>query len=141
MQFHVPQFTEQEMKVAGPLSFRQFLMLAIAGGLIMLLYFSLAKTHFFIFLLVSAFVLIIVLALAFFKFGGRSLPITLINSLSFFVRPKVYVWKKKELPPRIVWKKVEENNEIVKLKNLNPELQALGKSRLKSMAMTIDTRK
>ncbi len=39
MQFQVPQFIEREAQVVGPLTFRQFSFLAIAGGVAFILYF------------------------------------------------------------------------------------------------------
>ena len=40
MQFQVPQFTEAEDKIVGPLTLRQFIYIAAAGGVSVMLYFA-----------------------------------------------------------------------------------------------------
>ena len=140
MQFNVPQFTEQETKIAGPLTFKQFVMVAIAIGIVMLLYLFLAKDNFFLFLVSSGAILTTIFSLAFLKVGGRSLPTVLGHSFGFFLSPRLYLWRKKELPPRIVWKKVSEEK-FVKPKTLNPDLRIAEKSRINRMATAIDTKK
>lgn len=94
-QYIVPQFIEHEPKVVGPLTFRQFLYLAVSGGFILFFYFSLAKENFFFFLLLSFTSLAIGSALAFLKVNGRSLPIFIGNFFKFNLSQKIYTWKKK----------------------------------------------
>jgi len=98
MRFTVPQFIEYEAKIVGPLTFRQFVFVGIAGAICFVLYFSLGKTNFLLFLLLSAILLGVAGALAFLKIGGRGLPTILTNFLRFSLGSKVYIWKKKEAP-------------------------------------------
>lgn len=140
MRFNVPQFIEQETKIAGPLTFKQFVMVAVAIAIVMLLYLFLAKDNFFLFLVAGGTVLTSMFALAFLRVSGRSLPTVLGHSFGFFLSPRLYLWRKKELPPRIVWKKVSEEK-FVKPKTLNPDLRIAERSRLKRMATTIDTKR
>ena len=141
MQFQVPQFIERETRVAGPITFRQFIMLGITAALIVLLYLALIKISLTAFVFISAILIIVTLALAFLNIGGRSLPTVLGNFLGFFVSPKVYLWKKKELSPRIIWKKIEENHGPVRPKPIAPELKMMEKSRLRQMSTNIETKK
>ena len=141
MRFQVPQFIERETRVAGPITFRLFIMLGITAALIVLLYLALIKISLTAFVFISAILIIITLALAFLNIGGRSLPTVLGNFLGFFVSPKVYLWKKKELSPRIIWKKIEENHGPVRPKAITPELKILEKSRLRQMSTNIETKK
>lgn len=141
MRFQVPQFIERETRVAGPVTFRQFIMLGVTGALIVLLYFALIKVSFIAFVFIGAILIAATLALAFLNIGGRSLPTVLGNFLGFFVSPKVYLWKKKELSPRIIWKKVEENRGPVRPKPITPELKMLEKSRLRQMSTNIETKR
>lgn len=142
MRFQVPQFIERETRVAGPVTFKQFVMLGIAAALIVLLYFALIKVSLTAFVFISALLIVTTLALAFLNVGGRSLPTVLGNFLGFFISPKVYLWKKKELSPRIIWKKVEESHrQPVRPKPIAPELKMMEKSRLRQMSTNIETKK
>ena len=53
MQFHIPQFIEHELKILGPLTFRQTIFVGIAAAVCFVLYFTIGKLNFFIFLLIS----------------------------------------------------------------------------------------
>ena len=94
MRFQVPQFIEQESRIIGPLTFRQFIFIGGAGGAVLFLYFFLPFT---IFMLALFPVLALGLALAVFKAGGRSLPELVVDFLSFGFGTKSYIWKKTRL--------------------------------------------
>jgi len=135
-QFTVPKFIEHEAKIVGPLTFKQFVFVGIAGAICFFLYFTLAKINFFLFVLVSALLMAGAFALAFLKSGGRSLPTVLKNFFGFSMSTKLYLWKKKGggLPPKIVEKisvKEVEEKEIPTV---------VGKSRLKNLSNQIETR-
>ena len=53
------------------------------------------------------------IALAFLKIGGKSLPVHLMNFLSFSISPKIYIWKKMKRRLKILkkqeFKKKEED--------------------------------
>lgn len=107
MAFVVPKFIEMEPKIVGPFTFKQFIFVAIAGAICFILYFSLAKKSFFLFILISIILMLGSLALAFFQIGGQPLPTVLKNFLFFSGSSKLYIFKKKVLPPKIVFKKEE----------------------------------
>jgi hypothetical protein len=91
MQFQVPQFIETEDKVIGPLTLKQFLYLAAAGAISFALFFFL-KTFLWI---IATFILGSVgAALAFIKVQGRPLPKVLIAALSFYWKPRTYLWQR-----------------------------------------------
>ncbi len=141
MRFQVPQFIEQEAKIAGPLTFKQFVMLVIAGFIIVMLWLLLSKVNLSLFFMLSAIILISAVFLAFMRVGGRSLPTVLGNFFFFFTSSKIYLWKKKELPPRLIWKKVEGSNGPVRPKQVVPELKAFGRSRISEMTTNIEIKK
>ena len=141
MRFQVPQFIDREMKIAGPLTFKQFIMFGFAAVIVVMLYLVLAKSNFLLFIFATAALVIATAALAFIRVGGRSLPMVLGNFISFFTSSKLYVWKKKALPPRIVWKKAEPTKTIVRPKNIAVELTAIGKSKIGRMAADIETKR
>ena len=135
-QFTVPQFIEHEAKIVGPLTFKQFIYVGIAGAISFILYFTLGKTNFFLFLLLTMILMGGGFTLAFVKIGGRTLPIFLKNFLFFSLAPKMYLWKKKGgLPPRII-KTEEMPKEII----ATPVPKIMGKSRLKNLSTEIDTK-
>ena len=133
-QFTVPKFIEHEAKIIGFLTWRQFIFVGIAGAICFALYFTLGKTNFFLFVLISALLMAGGFALAFLKSGGRSLPVVLKNFFSFSMSPKIYLWKKKggNLPPKIIEKAPEKEEEEVPT--------VAGKSRLKNLSKQIETK-
>ena len=134
MQYQVPQFIEREMKVVGPLTFKQVVFLAIGAGACLFLYFFLAPKSFFLFLVCCLPIGGVSLFLAFGKLEGRSLPIMLANAFTFLFSGRTYLWKKKVASskalifPKIP--KVVEEKEIrtrvggSKLENLASQLES-----------------
>jgi PrgI family protein len=99
MEFTIPQFIEKEAKIVGPLTFKQFAFFGLAVLVSAALYFILPKIIFFVvgpILIVGAF------ALAFYKKEGVPLPDLMIGFFSFIFKPKIYLWKKKGVPPRFL---------------------------------------
>lgn len=105
MRFTIPQFIEHEAKIAGPLTFKQFTYVGLAFSLIFVLYFSMAKTNFALFLFLAAIIALVALAMAFIKIGGRTLIVILGNLFRFALAPKKYIWQKKEQGQVEVFKK------------------------------------
>ena len=132
-QFTVPQFIEHEPKIVGPLTFKQFIFVGIAGAFCFVLYFT---VPFLLFVLLSIVIMLGGFALAFVKSGGRSLPVVLKNFFSFSASPKMYLWKHKEgLPPKII--KVAPAPQEVE-KSSVPTIA--GKSRLNVLSTQIETK-
>lgn len=133
MRFTIPQFIEHEPKIVGPLTFKQFIFVGIAGAVCFVIYFS---APFYIFLITSVVLGTGSLALAFVKIGGRSLPVILANFLKFNLTPKIYIWRKAEMPIRIVKKapkkKKEEEEEL--------PLKIAERSQLKKIRTQIETK-
>lgn len=93
MQFQVPQFIETEDKIVGPLTIRQFLYLAGAGGI---------SFFFFFFIQTLLWIFITVLlgvsgaALAFLRINGRPLPVILKAALIYYWKPRLFLWQRKK---------------------------------------------
>lgn len=96
MRFTIPQFIEHEAKIVGPLTFKQFAFIGLAGAAVFLLYFSLAKTNFVLFLLLAIVIILLAILLAFVRIGGRTLPVILANLFRFLIGPKKYIWQQKK---------------------------------------------
>ncbi|MBU0476720.1 PrgI family protein, partial [Patescibacteria group bacterium] len=99
MRFSVPQFIERESKIVGPLTFKQFLYVGFAATILFVLYFAIP---FILFTILAVAITGGALLLAFLRVGGRSLPIVAQNFLTFFASSKIYLWKKKEIPPKFI---------------------------------------
>lgn len=91
MQFQVPQFIETEDKIIGPLTLKQFLYIAAAGGLSFICFFFL-KTW--LWLIITMILGTAGAALAFIKINGRPLPKVLIAALGYYWKPRLYLWKR-----------------------------------------------
>lgn len=136
MRFSVPQFIEMEPKIVGPLTFKQFLFVGIAGAVCFLLYFIFGKTNFFLFLVLSIMIFGFGLALAFLKIGGRPLPTILVNFLKFFLSQKLYLWQKGEFKVGVF--KKEEKLKIVEKKTEELPLKIARDSQLKKLRTEVE---
>lgn len=96
MQFPVPQFTDVEDKIIGPLTLKQFGVVFLAGILIFLIYTASGKS-----LLVSAFAIMIIglpaLGVAFGKINGRPVYESFGFVLRFLTSPKILIFHKQVL--------------------------------------------
>lgn len=92
MQFPVPQFTEVEDKIIGPLTLKQFGIIFGVGIIIFLGYSSTKSVLVLVFL--SLLFGIPGLGLAFAKINGRPLYNTLGNFVKFLSSPKVLIFHK-----------------------------------------------
>jgi hypothetical protein len=99
MQFQVPQFIETEDRIIGPLTLKQFGFIAVGFGIsLFLFYFLNLWLWIFLILIVNT----ITISFAFVKINGIPLPQVTMAALSYFWKPKFYLWKKIEAPaPKI----------------------------------------
>ena len=135
MQFTVPQFIEKEPKIVGPLTFKQFIFIGVAGGICLFLFFTVSL---FVFIILAIVLLGGAFALAFLKIGKTSLPIFIKNFFSFLFKPKVYLWKKKTSPPKFLRKeKVEEKEEEIEEES---KLKVSKGSRLNELFTHLETK-
>lgn len=136
MRFAVPQFTEYETKLVGPLSFRQFVFVAAAGVVCVALYFLTGKANLSLFLVLAIIVLGTGVSLAFLKINGQSLPTVLLNFIRFSIGSRFYIWKREGA--LITFSKNLEMKKEVK-KEESP-LKTTGASRLKKIRTKLETR-
>jgi hypothetical protein len=97
MQFQVPQFIEHETGFLGPLTVRQTVILAFGLGICLFLWLTIGSSNFFVFAVSSVFVIALSLALGFGKVNGLNLTAVLNNFFVFSVRPKLYLWGRREV--------------------------------------------
>ena len=94
-QYPIPQFIEQESKIAFFISFRQFFYLVGAGVVCFFLYFILPR---FLFYLVTFVIFAAMVVLAFGTINGTPILNVMLGAIGFSMRGKNYTWKKKESP-------------------------------------------
>jgi len=94
-QYPIPQFIESEGKIISFLTFRQFFVLVGGAGICLALYYT---VPFYIFLVLSILVAVIVAGVAFLKIDNVSIVTIVLNFITFSVGSKNYIWKKKEYP-------------------------------------------
>ncbi|MBI2121185.1 MAG: PrgI family protein [Candidatus Wildermuthbacteria bacterium] len=101
MQFQVPQFIERESKIIGPLTFRQFVFIALAAGGGFALFFVLPFGMFLVAAIILGFLAIM---LAFVKVGPKTMPEVLLTMFSYGISTKTYFWRstRKNLPAKKV---------------------------------------
>lgn len=130
MQYAVPQFTDVEDKLIGPLTLKQFLIL-FGSGLIILMFYGILGLSLF-FYVFSLPVLILGLSLAFASFNGRPVNVYIFSFLGFITRPQARVFKRME--PNIVIRKIEKPKEVEQKNNLEEPAE----SRLRKLAYILD---
>lgn len=136
MRFSVPKFIEHEAKIVGPLTFRQFVYVGIAGAICFLAYFTIGQQNPFLVLLISAILMGGAFALAFVRVGGRTLPTVIGNFLKFNLAPKIFIWRKLQVPIQIFKKEVV----IEEKKDEELPLKIAEKSQLKKLRTDIETK-
>jgi len=93
MQFNVPQFIEIKDKIIGPLTLRQFFYILIGAGVLAILWFF---AELWIFLIIAIPIIAFCLLLAFYKFNGRPFIYFVGSLISYLLKPKLYLWKRKK---------------------------------------------
>ena len=136
MDFIVPKFIDREPKIMGPFTFKQFLYLLVPGVICFFLYFTLAKKNFPLFVFISIVLLGGGLAFDFLKIKGHPLPIFLKNLFYFSFSSKMFVWRRKFMPPKI--QKIEKFEKKIEKE---PVLKVAGRSRLQEISTSVETKK
>jgi hypothetical protein len=138
MQFTVPQFIERESKIWLNMTFTQFIYIGSGGVICLMLYFSLAKKNLLVFLMITGVIMALAGSLAFLRVGGRSLPTLLKNFFFFTLAPKMYLWHRKEVSPRMIKTVRQENQPEDSDKS---SLKLSSSSQLRNLSNSIETKK
>jgi hypothetical protein len=93
MEYQVPQFIEVEDKIIGPLTLKQFIYIAGAAGLCVVFFVYLPTILAF---LLSAPVVGLAAALAFYKVNGKSFIEIIEAGFNYYLGGKLFLWKHKE---------------------------------------------
>lgn len=131
-QFQVPQFIEVEDKIFGPLTTKQFFYLLGGGGIAFLTWYFI--DNFFFFIILATPVIALSTTLAFLKINGRPFIDLISNSVVFFMKPRLYLWKKTN---RLVSQTGMENDALRK----NIIVPKVSGSKLNDLAWALDIMK
>ncbi len=126
MQFQVPQFIEVEDKIFGPLTVRQFIYLAGAAGISFILYVLLPL---FLALLLALPVILLALALAFYKVNNRPFVDVIEAAFRYTLSSRLYLWRKDTKAPAAAPAGPPPKA---------PAVPALSGSKLKDLAWSLD---
>ncbi|MBI5405618.1 PrgI family protein [Candidatus Kaiserbacteria bacterium] len=93
MEHQVPQFIEVEDRIIGPLTLKQFIYLAGAGGICVSLF---AYAPLLLAILLSLPVAVLAAALAFYKINGKPFVEVLEAGFNYYTGAKLFLWKHQE---------------------------------------------
>jgi len=93
MEYQVPQFIEVEDKIIGPLTLKQFIYVAGAGGLCIIFFYYLPII---VALLLSLPTVALAAALAFYKMNGKPFVEVLEAGFNYYTGAKLFLWKHQE---------------------------------------------
>lgn len=135
MQFQIPQFTEIEDKVVGPLTIKQFLYLVVAAFVLYILF---KVLNFFVFIILAVPIAMLALALAFVRINQQPLASTLKNFLGFVKKPDFYIWK---APQPKKTKEEKQDIEIIKKEPINSKGKIIPREKLQEIGWKIEIEK
>jgi hypothetical protein len=98
MNFTIPQFIEIESKVVGPLTFRQFIFVAVGTTLSFAIYFSLGKASMPLALALIAIIEGGSCALAFVKVDGIEITTVIQHYFAYSTAARIFLWQSFEIP-------------------------------------------
>ncbi len=133
-QYQVPQFIDIEDRIIGPLTLKQFLYLAFAGAILFVLWFIL---NFYFWLVLAIPIIALSSAFAFLKINDRPFVYFFLSFINYYLKPKLYIFSaahletKRECPA-----KAPEETVASKVPP-----QKVTRSKLKELALSLDTRK
>ena len=130
MQFQVPQFTDVEDKIFGPLTLKQFVYIAGGGGFGFLVWNYLPPI---LSLPLALAVVGLGVALAFVKVNKKPLIDILEAAFLYLVHGKLYLWN-----ARRIKKKAEQQKTETLPSQTVQEVPSLSENKLKSLAWSLD---
>jgi hypothetical protein len=133
MRFQIPQFIDVEDKIFGPFTLKQFIYMAggASAGVIGVVFFGV-----FLGLLLSSPIIILAVALAFYKVNNRPFINILESAFRYYIKDKLYIWNKTESEKE---KTTESENAPKKYSSII--VPNLSESKLKDMNWELDVKK
>lgn len=129
MQYKVPQNVDIEDRVVGPLTLRQFLIILVTIGIILVLYFLFPGPLKFFFFLLAIMIAAAGVAIAFTKYGDQNMETFLLSASRTFSSPRQRIWRKVAEPVQTMVSAEEKTTEetVKAKKSLSEEKDDLGR--------------
>ena len=134
MRFQVPQFIEIEDKIFGPLTLKQFIYLAGAGGVLFIL---LRIFPVVIAVFIAIPVVALAAALAFYKINKRPFVLVLESAFKYMLSNRLYIWKSKDIK-KIIAEKNKAGGIISSKAESEVSIPKLSGNKLKDIAWSLD---
>ncbi len=134
MQFQVPQFTEIEDKIIGPLTLKQFLYLLAAGVVIFILY---KLLNFFLVVILAIPIVGLAIMFGFVRVNNQPFISIVKNFFVFLKKPDFYVWKKSIVKT----KKEEESPSIIEKVPAGEKIKPASKESLQDLGWKVEIEK
>ena len=134
MRFQVPQFIEVEDKIFGPLTLKQFVYLAGAGGVLFILL-KIFPVIVAVFLAIP--IVALAVALAFYKVNDRPFVFALESAFKYLLSNRLYIWKSKDIN-QIIAEKNKLNATINSTVGSQINIPKLSGNKLKDIAWSLD---
>jgi hypothetical protein len=133
MRFQIPQFIDVEDKIFGPFTLKQFIYLAGGAsiGVVGVVFFGT-----FLGLLVASPIIVLALALAFYKINNRPFVNTLESAFKYALKDKLFIWQKKEPDEKSAKEESPSGEKYTSL--VVPNLSG---NKLKDMSWELDVKK
>lgn len=132
MRYEVPQFIEVEDKIFGPLTFKQFIYLAGAGGVCVILY--VLYESFFITIIFGGPVVLLAVALSFYEINNQPFVDVMRAAMEYALNRKLYLWTKRYHMERLEKKGAESQPAL----GAKPTVSRISQNRLKELAYNLD---
>ncbi len=129
MQYSVPQFIDVEDKIVGPFTGKQALFLIVGFGVLLILFTFL---NFFIFIIMAIPVIVISLAMAFWRPKGFSISQWISNIINFYTTSHLYVWSRE--PDSRMFKQTQRKQAAKEAQSV-----PVSRNRIKELAWLLDT--
>ena len=129
MLINVPQYIDVEDKVAGPLTVKQLGWMLAMGIVLLVLWNVLAGVVFFV---VAFPIVLLFLALTFYKPYGQPLGSFVIFAFLYYFRPKIYIWKR--VPER-----EQVTSKVSQVGGLQVSSKQLTSENLRELAQLLDS--
>ena len=128
MRYQTPQFIEEETKLFGPLTFKQFVYLVGGVGISFVFY---KLFPLFIAIIIITPIILLSLALAFYKVNERPFVSLLESAFYFIFSHRLYTYRKTEKPTKQLFS--NEKTRIAPVVNIS-----VSSSKLKDLAWSLD---
>lgn len=130
MQYQVPQFTDVEDKIFGPLTLKQFVYVAGGAGLGFLAWQYLPS---FIAVPIALAVFGFAVSLAFVKVNKKPLIVIIEAAFMYLIHGKLYLWNTNRRK-----KDKKKKNDSLQLPSSDQAVPSLSENKLKSLAWSLD---